>query len=384
MKTLYFDLIGGISGDMTVAALLDFGASLQVLKRELKKIKVGGYALKTSSVSRGRIKARKFEVVVRQPKNYSYRQIQRLIKTSRLSVDVKKNILNVYRVLADAEAKVHGHKHADMRFEQLGDMDSLVDIAAACICLEQLGVGTIVHSAIPLNKTIAQATSEILLGKRVYFTPAIFENVTPTGMALLAGCAKPLEAGRGHTFVFGRSGYGAGTVDSPDTTNVLRVAEIESEKAEVETDDIQVIEANIDDMNPQFFDYLFEKLFGAGALDAFVQPVLMKKTRPGFLLTVLSNGQNLGKITHLVLRETSTLGIRFYPAARFKLPRRMATVAWRGHKIRVKIARLPQGGVKIMPEYEDCKALAKKTNRPLAEIYHNIQQKAGKTWRFQD
>ncbi|MFH0878010.1 MAG: nickel pincer cofactor biosynthesis protein LarC [Candidatus Omnitrophota bacterium] len=377
MKDLYFDLIGGISGDMTVAALLDFGVNLEFLKKELKKIKVNGYALKTTKVSRGHVQARKFDVIVRQPKNYSYRQIQRLIRMSSLSADVQKNILNIYRVLADAELKVHGHRYGGLRFEQLGDLDSLVDIASVCICLKRLGVGGLYHSVIPLNKNIAPATSELLLGKRVYYTQAIFENVTPTGMAILFALARPLENDRQHIFAYGRAGYGAGAVDSPEASNVLRLVEIKQEWPGAETDFVEVLEANIDDMNPQFFDYLFEKLFAAGALDVFVQPVLMKKTRPGFLLTVLSNGPNLGMITDLVLQETSTLGIRFYPAQRLKLSRSIKTIVWKGHKVRVKIARLPQGGVRMVPEYEDCKALAKKINRPLVDIYQTIQQRAG-------
>ncbi len=149
----------------------------------------------------------------------------------------------------------------------------------------------------------------------------------------------------------------------------------------METDEALVIESNIDDMNPQFFDYLFEKLFEAGAMDVFIENVIMKKTRPGFLLTILSNAENLGKISALVLSQTSSIGLRFYPVQRLKLSRRIEHVAYMGIKARVKLAYLPSGGLKVSPEYEDCKILAKKTNEPISKIYNDLKKKAELKWR---
>ncbi len=149
MKTLYFDLIGGISGDMTVAALLDLGVSFDFLKRELKKISVVGYCLKKRHAQRGHVRAAIFSVTISEPKNYSYLQIVKLIKTSRLSNAVKTNILRVYEALAIAERRVHGHKHDDLDFKQLGDIDSIIDIAGTCIALEKIGAVDIFYSVIP-------------------------------------------------------------------------------------------------------------------------------------------------------------------------------------------------------------------------------------------
>lgn len=381
MRTLYFDLIGGISGDMVVGALLDIGVDFRGLCRELKKVKISGYILRKKSVSRDHVKAIKFDVAVQRNANYSYREIIRLIKHSKLSPAVKNNILKIYQALCAAETKAHGHQHKDINFEQLGDIDSLIDITATCICLDKLQVNGLYYSLIPLNKNIAPATTELLLNKKMYFTDLIYENVTPTGMAILSALGSQLDYSLRSVLMMQRCGYGAGALDPPEVSNVLRVIEFKDASFGVETDHIQVIEANIDDMNPQFFEYIFEQLFQIGALDAFIESIYMKKTRPGFLLTVLSKAENLGKITDLILKETTTLGVRFYSVSRLTLARKIEEVDFRHHKVRVKSARLPDGSFKTAPEYEDCKVLAAKLKFPLSKIYNEVKQKADKKWR---
>jgi uncharacterized protein (TIGR00299 family) protein len=383
MKTLYFDLIGGTSGDMTVAALLDLGVSLNHLKRELKKISVKGYALKKGQVQRGHVRAAMFSVTISQPKNYSYFQIVKLIKASRLSNAVKTNILKVYEALSKAERKVHGHRHVNLDFKQLGDIDSIIDIAATCIALEKIGADDILYSVIPVNKAIAPATLELIRGKKAYFTGLLYENVTPTGAAILFALGKQLDTSFKNIFLMERCGYGAGCLDPIECSNVLRAVVLKQTAPAMEADEAVLIESNIDDMNPQFFDYLFEKLFDAGALDVFIENVIMKKTRPGFLLTVLSNAENLGKISELVLSQTSSIGLRFHPVQRLKLARRIEYVVHNGCRARVKLAYLPSGGLKAAPEYEDCKLLAKKTNEPISKIYDHLKQKAELKWRSQ-
>lgn len=383
MKTLYFNLIGGASGDMIVAAFLDFGVDLAYLKRELKKIKVNGYVLRKSRVERGHVKALKFDVVIQNPRNYSYPQIMRLIKTSRFSSAVKEKILKVYQALFEAEVNVHGHRHTEVRFEQLGDIDSIIDIACACICLDKIGVAELFYSVVPLNHKIAPATQELLKGKTVYFTGSVYENVTPTGMAFLSSLGKQIDPVLKNIGTMGSCGYGAGAFNPAECSNVLCVAELEKSAPGLETDEIQVIEGNIDDMNPQFFEYIFERLFEAGALDVFLTNVIMKKTRPGFLLTVLSNGENLGKIAGLIFDETTTLGVRFYPVRRLIVRRKIETLQYKGRRIRVKVASLADDRMKIAPEYEDCKMIAQATGAPVSKVYREIQQKAEKQWRFQ-
>ncbi|OIO37041.1 MAG: hypothetical protein AUJ74_00100 [Candidatus Omnitrophica bacterium CG1_02_44_16] len=381
MKTLYFDLIGGISGDMTVASLLDLGVSFNFLKRELKKISVGGYRLEKGHAQRGHVKAALFSVIVSSLKNYSYLQIVKLIKASRLSGEVKTNILRVYEALAKAERIAHGHRHGGLDLKQLGDIDSIIDIAAACIALEKIGAREIFYSVIPVNKAIAPATLELIKEKKVYFTGSLYENVTPTGMAILSVFGKQIDTSFKNIFLIERCGYGAGCADPVECSNVLRAVVLKRPAPAMETDEALVIESNIDDMNPQFFDYLFEKLFEAGAMDVFIENVIMKKTRPGFLLTILSNAENLGKISALVLSQTSSIGLRFYPVQRLKLSRRIEHVAYMGIKARVKLAYLPSGGLKVSPEYEDCKILAKKTNEPISKIYNDLKKKAELKWR---
>lgn len=380
MKTLYFDLIGGISGDMTVAALLDLGAPFAMLKSELAKLNVRGFTLKRSRVARGHTEAVKFDVAVRKENRFSHREIARLIGRSRLVAGVKDRVMSVYACLARAEDRAHGHAHADRHFEEVGDIDSVVDIAASCICLDWLGAGRILYSTIPVNKKIAPATFELLSGKRIYFTQEIFENVTPTGMSILAALGEQMEYSSSLHFECGRTGYGAGSFDWPQTPNVLRVAELKTAASGLECDDMLVIEANIDDMNPQFYDLLFERLFAAGAADVFIQNVLMKKTRPGVLLTVLAQPELLRRICRLILSETTTTGVRYFPTRRLKLKRETVRVDFGTMKARVKRITLPDGAVRLAPEYDDCKALAQAKNLAISEAYHLIQRKAKEVW----
>lgn len=382
MSVLYFDLVAGISGDMAVAALLDLGADHRVLKRELNKIKIKGYSLRESRVQRGHIRALKWDVRILANKNYSYGQIVRLIRSSRLKAEVKQNVLKVYQALRDAEVQAHGHKHRDIEFQQLGDIDSIVDIASLCIALEQLKADKVTYGIVPLNYKVAPATKELLCGKQVYFTGEIFENVTPTGMAILSALGEQVAGPQRHAFIAGRSGYGAGTLDPSGVTNVVSVMELKETK--LDTDEVICVQANIDDMNPQFFDYAFDRFFEAGALDAFVENIVMKKTRPGFLLTVLSNEENLGKISTLILNETTTSGVRFFPLKRLKLKREIRSVDLKGRKVRVKVFELPGKGLRIMPEYEDVKVLAREARIPVQKIYNEVKHKAEIKWHSQD
>jgi len=380
MKVLYFDIIAGISGDMTVAALLNLGVSPEKLKAELKKIKLSGYTLKTSMVERGHAKALKFDCLISKNRNFSYNEISRLINRSRFSVKVKANFLKVYSSLYKAETKVHGHKHSDMRFHEIGDIDSIVDIASACICLDKLEAESILYSTIPLSHNLAPATFELLNGKDVYFTGNTFENVTPTGIAILDALGKQIAGSECPGFKIGRCGYGAGTHDPLKISNTLRVAELKTN--DLDTDEVRVIEANIDDMNPQCFEYVFDKLFEAGALDCFVTPIYMKKTRPGFLLTVLSKAENFGNITEIMLSETSSSGLRFDLRRRLKLDRVIRQLEFKGNKIRVKvIGRYPD--MRFAPEYEDCKKAAVKLKMPLINIFEQIKRKAEVIWHSQ-
>jgi len=371
MKTLYFDLIGGISGDMTVAALVDLGLPQAVLRRTLAGLKMKGVDVRLRTVERGHVRARACDVTVKTPRNYAYAEIVRLIRGARLPQGCRQRALRVYAVLRDAEAKAHGH--AGTRFDQLGDADSLFDVAAVSAGLDYLDCDEVLYGPLPLCQRFGPATGVMLEGKDVFFLPYLHENVTPTGMALLAALGRQVRPPASATYVFGRCGYGAGSLDPAGLSNVLRIAALEG-RPTWERDRVWVIEANIDDMNPQFFEDAYERLFDAGALDVSVTNVMMKKSRPGFLLTVLSRPADFDAITRIILRRTTTTGLRYNEAGRLKWPRRERTVTWLGQRVRCKICTLPGAGTKIVPEYDDCRAAAAATGRTLQEVYERVQQ----------
>lgn len=369
MKTLYFDIIGGMSGDMAVAALVDLGVSRKRLEAGLSKLDIKGFDLAWRRLQRGHIEALKFDVLVKETRNFSYPQIRKLLIKSSLSPEVRKNCLAVYEILKRSEQSVHGRSY-DGHFHQLGELDSIVDIVAFCLCLQELGAPRVFYSVIPLSLKVSPAVSKMLEGDLVYFTPWSHENITPTGMAILRAFGKQLEKDR-ENFVYGKCGFGAGTKDPLEVSNVLRVTGLGESglKGLPESEEVLVIEANIDDMNPQIFGYVFERLFAEGAIDVFVQNVMMKKSRPGFLLTVLSKPDNLGKISDIVFRETSTIGLRYHSAGRIKLTRSVSrtSIPGLGH-VRLKTVILPDGTKRSMPEYEDCVVLSKKNKLPLIEV----------------
>jgi len=280
-------------------------------------------------------------------------------------------------------ARAHGHRHGDLCFDQLGDVDSVVDIVAASLGLDYFGCGQILYGAIPLCQHFGPATGVLLEGKNVVFLPFLFENVTPTGMAILAALGRQIEAPVSASYVWGRCGYGAGSMDPPGTTNVLRIATLE-ERPAWEHDRIWVLEANIDDMNPQFFEDVYERLFKAGALDVAVSSLVMKKSRPGFLLTVLSRSAHFDKITRIILQRTTTTGLRCTRAHRLKWPRQERSLTWQGRRVRCKVCALAGVGRKVVPEYDDCRAAARATGRSVQEVYESIRQKAESRWRSLD
>lgn len=376
MKTVYFDLLGGVSGDMTVAAFIDMGVSLAHVRRGLGKIALDGYGVKTHRVRRGHGDALRFDVNVRREKNFSYQEIMRLIKTSRLGRGIQERMVKVYETLRDAEARVHGHAHRDMRFHQLGEIDSLVDIAAACICMEECGAAGLLYSVIPLGLKVAPAVSVMLEKQEVYFTSWPLENVTPTGLAILKALGTQVSAETQGHFVYGRCGYGAGRANPPCMTNALRIVALGQKNRLAGGDTVMVLEANIDDASPQIYAHVSECLFEAGALDVFLQNIMMKKSRPGILLTVLSDARNFDKISEVVFRETSTNGLRYYPVSRIKLPRAFGKARVAGETVRIKTVVLPDGSRRSSPEYEDCIRAARKTGRPLREIMELAQRGA--------
>jgi len=380
MRTLYFDCYAGISGDMITGALLDLGLDFAAIEEQLGTLGLTGYELSFETVQRGGLKAARFKVVLErseQPHRH-LENIQSIINRSELSPWAKRNSLRVFESLAKAEARVHGSTINEVHFHEVGAIDSIIDIAAAMIGFEMLGVerfccsplrvgfGSVntEHGVLPVP---APATAELLKGKPIYGGDIEGEFVTPTGAAIVATLCDSF--GALPSMKVGRIGYGAGSRDPAGFSNTLRIAIGESETAGgKDCDQVAVIETNIDDMNPQVCGFVAERAFALGALDVFTSPILMKKNRPGILLTILCDPAKLDPMTDLLLRETTTLGVRYYTAARKVLARRIELIDTSYGSVRVKVAL--QGGREIhsQPEYEDCARIAREQGIPIIEV----------------
>lgn len=379
MRILYFDCFAGASGDMLLAALLDAGASLEFVKAELAKLPLSGYELHLSRVLKKGIAALDLTVAVaeEQQQHRHYRDIQTMLQCSGLVPEVATMSLAVFGRLAEAEGKIHGRATADVHFHEVGAVDSIVDIVgfAAAVCslgaekiyASPLHTGTgfvrCAHGELPVP---APATLAMLQGVPVYSRGIEAELLTPTGAAVLATVAQfgPLPA-----MTVEKAGYGAGKKDLP-LANLLRVVVgTSAQQMQLNHDHVTVLEANIDDLNPEIYGYVMDELFAAGALDVTLIPVQMKKNRPGVLLSVLTKPEQEQGLTHILFRETSTLGIRKFQAEKLMLSRRHVTVATPYGSARVKIGETDGQIMNAAPEYEDCRTLAQSSGLPLKAIY---------------
>lgn len=370
MKILYFDCIGGISGDMILAALLDAGLDFDMLKIELKKLNIAGYSLKKFKVKQGHSRATKFEVIVKNRRGRSLNQIFSLIQKSRLDKKIKEDAVRVYKNIAAAENSIHGKNY---HLHQLSETDSIIDIIGFAIAKTKLGIEKIYVSDIPLGKA-APATIRLLNGFRVKFSNLEFESTTPTAAAIIKTFCQPGQPLSPITLE--KAGYGAGTYRIPDYQNLLRIAIGEISEDLLESETITVIETNIDDMNPVSFQYLFERLFDAGALDVYTVPIHMKKSRPAVILKVLSKNENTAKLSEIIFEETSTFGIRHYQVIRKTLKRTTKKVKTKYGAVSVKIGKLDGRIVSVSPEYEDCRRVAVREKIAFKDIYSEAKTKA--------
>lgn len=388
MKIAYFDCFSGISGDMCLGALVDAGVPLEALEKELKKIPVAGYTLKSRKVRRSGFSATKVDVLIDD--NYAgarkWKDIQKLVRESSLSPSTKSKGLSVFRSLFDAEAKVHGEPVSRIHLHELGAVDCIVDIFGTLTGLEMLGIKEVYASSINLGSgTIrsshgmlpvpAPATAELLRGVPVYAAGDPFEKTTPTGAALISFLAKGY--GDMPPFIPEKTGMGAGGKDPAAMPNVLRVLIGETTGAPVR-DSIMVIETNIDDMNPQIYEYVSERLFDAGALDVFLTQILMKKMRPAVTLSVLSDREKMQEMIDIILSETTSIGVRHYETSRTKLERKTEKVETGYGTIRVKFSGTSKRAITVTPEYEDCKELALKKKISLSEVIEAAKAAARK------
>lgn len=389
MKTAYFQCISGISGDMCLGALLDAGASLISLKRELKKLGVKGYSISRSEVRRAGLRACKVDVIIGKAPSEArrLRDVRALINGSSLGPSIKKKGLTVFQRLFEAEAAVHGTTPGRAHLHELGAVDAMVDIMGTIICLDLLGIQRILCSEINLGSgTVrtshgtlpvpAPATAELLKGIPVY-SEGDCELTTPTGAALMSTLSEsfgPLPAMKIETI-----GTGAGGMEAHERANVLRVFIGEAKVTEPSGETITVIETNIDDMSPELYGHVMEKLFEAGALDVWMTAVYMKKNRPGTSLSAMCSEENAPLLMDIVLTETTTLGLRHYTTGRVTLDRSTRKVNTQYGMVRVKDAYRDGELVKSSPEYEDARRLAKKHKVPLRVVMDAARLIAAKT-----
>jgi len=395
MRIAYFDCFSGVSGDMTLGALLACGADETELRERLGALNVPGYELHIRRVTRQGITATDVDVHLIEAEQGHGRHlsdIAAILESSALPPGVRQKALAVFTRLADAEAKIHGTTREQIHFHEVGAVDAIVDIVGSCLLLDMLGVERVVTSSIPCGHgTIkcqhgimpvpAPATMELLQGFPVHSVDIKGELVTPTGAALLTTLSDPTTAGKMPAMRVLTSGFGAGKKQfKPDMPNLLRVILGETEEAAIGEDKtpqtVAVLETNLDDQNPEGFDLLMERAFAAGALDVFFTPIQMKKNRPATLLTVLCPPDKADALAALLFRETGTFGIRAREQRRYTLDRSWRTVTTEFGDIRLKAGTWLGEEVTVAPEYEDCKRAALAHDVPLRRVYEAAQRQS--------
>ncbi|MGH7864415.1 MAG: nickel pincer cofactor biosynthesis protein LarC [Candidatus Binataceae bacterium] len=389
MKTAYLDAFSGLSGDMLVGAMLDLGADTNQLERALATLGVGGYRISTRRRVLSGISALKFDVEVSeaQPERH-LSEIRRMIEQSNLAARAKERAVAVFEALAEAEAKIHNTTPEQVHFHEVGAVDSIIDVVAATWALDELAVGRVLVSPLPAGSGFARsqhgvipvpapATAELLRGFPVRIGDGAAEMVTPTGAAVLKALAEPARLPL--LMDVERIGYGAGTRTLEDRPNVLRIM-LGQESTAYDSDELVEISTNIDDLNPQVYEHVIERLFAAGARDVTITPTIMKKGRPAVTLAVLAEAVHRDDVARIVFTETSTIGLRFHPVARMKLVREMHQVQTRFGKIGIKVSRQADGGAPtVAPEYEDCKRAALEHKVALRTVMDEAGAAARKT-----
>ncbi|MEO7725549.1 MAG: nickel pincer cofactor biosynthesis protein LarC [Chthoniobacterales bacterium] len=381
-RILYLDCLSGISGDMTVGALCDLGLDSSRLEAELGKLSLGEMRMSFERQSRQGINGVKFSVHEEgHAHGRRHDQIRELIGGSRLSDFVRQRALAIFERIAIAEAKIHGVPVESVGFHEVGAIDSIADIVAACVALEELGQPRVIvsplregrgwidcaHGRFPLP---APATLEILRGVEIEQVDESWESITPSGAAIAREFAESF--GPMPRLEIERIGYGIGTRDLKERPNVLRAVlgrATASQPNEFDTDTVIEIETNLDDLSPELAGAAMERLLALGALDVTLTPVQMKKSRPGVQLSVLCEPALESKIVHALLTETSAFGVRRSEKRRYKLERRCEQVQTAFGEITLKLGLLQGEVVQVAPEFESCRAASERTNEPLRLIY---------------
>lgn len=374
---------------MTLGALVDAGCAVKHLRSELNGLEVPGWELTAEKVWKNGMAATYVKVVTEdQSKHRSLSAILEILEKSQLAAGVRDRAEAIFRKLGEAEARVHDVPLEKIHFHEVGAVDAIVDIVGACIGFEALGIEKFACSALNVGGGTAKmahgvlpvpapATANLLQGKPTYSNGVQKELVTPTGAAIVATLCDLF--GPQPAMTVSAIGYGAGTADLEGQPNVVRImvgeavgkGEEKGAQAGVPVlldEEIAVVEANLDDMNPQIYGYFLEKALGMGALDVYTTPVQMKKNRPGTLLTVLCKPADTNALMSLIFAETTTFGVRTYRARRRVLPREWVSVATDYGDVRIKVSRVNGRILHVAPEFEDCKKLAAEKDVPLQRV----------------
>ena len=379
MKLAYFDCPSGASGDMILGALVDAGVPLDALRAELKKLALPGWEIGAREVRKGAFRAIKVDVEIDARAHHHHRglkDILAILDGSALAPEVREPAGRIFRRLADAEARVHGTTPDEVHFHDVGAVDAIVDVTGAVIGLALLGVERVTVSALPLGGGLVggphgripvpgPGTAELLRGFPVVDTGVRAELVTPTGAAILTTLA--VAPGRMPAMTIESIGYGAGTMDLADTPNVLRLLVGRAAESGA-TETIAQVETTIDDMSPQLYEPLVERLFALGALDVFLTPVIMKRSRPGAVLTALCSPERVGDLSRVLFEESTTIGVRWSERRRATLPRETIAVETRYGPVSFKVSRLEGRIVTVTPEFAEVVRIARERGLAVREV----------------
>jgi uncharacterized protein (TIGR00299 family) protein len=379
MRIAYLDCFSGISGDMFVGSLLDAGLPFEQLEKTLSGLKIGGYRISATPEERNHIFGTRFSVTLQgtdQPARH-LDDVREILKNSNLPIPVIQKSVRIFENLAETEGDIHHISAKEVHFHEVGAVDSIVDIVATIAGIELLGIEKVFASRIPVGSGIissahgkipipSPATTALLKDIPIYSSGQDVEMVTPTGAALIASLCSSF--GHMPPMVIEQVGYGVGSRALPDRPNLLRIL-IGKDADEERTETVVVLEANLDDMSPELSGYLMETLFEAGARDVSFYPVYMKKNRPGIQLQVIGKPEDRERLTAIIFRESTTLGVRYSYGQRTVLKRERVVVDSPWGKMNAKNVINQDGRAVLLPEYEECKRIARENNLPLRDVY---------------
>ncbi len=382
MKILCYDCFSGISGDMNLGAMLDLGIESTFLEKELQKLGLNGWKLEIKKDQKHGIKGTKV-TVVQTRHEHAHRHlsdIESIINNSKLDKRVKEISLEIFMKVAVAESSVHGIPLEKVHFHEVGAIDSIIDIAGAAICFNALGVDAVYVLPVELGSGFANcehgrlpvpapATAEIIKGIPVRTGGVDFEATTPTGAAIIAALGTHFSKLPASKIL--KTGYGVGHKDNDEVPNLLRVYIADTEDIDP-GHEATLLETNIDDMNPKFYEHVSDRLFSAGASDVFFTSIVMKRGRPGTKLSVICESGDEGKLSEIIFSETTTLGIRKSRFTKETLSRTLETISTEFGDVRIKRSYHSGKQVSVKPEYEDCRKIALDKDLPIKEVYGKI------------